>query len=112
MTTYSPNFWSIIKINSDIDPHYRVFGSWSGSYLDGASWRMNSGIVQVEQDEDPNILNFIGSSKSIYKCHKKCYGFHHYGRSVFENYQANKPGIMEVMPEDTDWFSMDWIIKS
>lgn len=109
MTTYTPDFWSVIKVKSD-DPHYRVFGSWAGSYLTGASWRMNSGIVRVEQDENPEILNFIGSSGSVYKCHKNMYGFHYYGQSVYQNYDDKNPDKMEVMPEETNWFDIDWII--
>lgn len=107
--TYIPDFWAVIKINGE-DPHYRVFGSWAGSYTSGESWRMNSGIVRVEQDENPDFLRFIGSSGSVYQCHKDCYGFHWYGRSVFNNYVEQNPGKMEEMPEDTDWFNMNWII--
>jgi len=44
---YNPDNWVVIKMNGD-DPHYRVLAGWSGGYLDGDSWRMNSGITRVE----------------------------------------------------------------
>lgn len=63
-----PDQWSIIKI----DDIYKVFGSWSGGYLDGDSWRLNSGIDRIEEDGDYWL--FYGYSGSCYRCHKRTYG--------------------------------------
>ena len=63
-----PDQWSIIKIN-DI---YKVFGSWSGGFLDGDSWKLNSGIDRIEEDGDDWL--FYGYSGSCYRCRKKTYG--------------------------------------
>jgi len=64
-----PDQWCIIKIFDNI---YKVFGSWSGGYLDGDSWRINSGIDRIEEDGDYWL--FYGYSGSCYRCHKKSYG--------------------------------------
>ncbi len=72
-----PDRWLLVECG-DI---HRVFASFTGGYLDGDSWRLNSGIDRVEIDEDGNFL-FHGYSGSVYKCHKDCYGTTGYGASV------------------------------
>lgn len=67
---YQPHNWVIIKIHSPKEPDfYKVLGGWSGGYLDGDYWRINSGITRVEEEGD--FYLFHGSSGSIYKCHKE-----------------------------------------
>ena len=66
-----PDNWVVLKIDGD-DPHYRVLAGWSGGYLDGDSWKLNSGIVSVFDTDDS--FKFIGSSKSVYMCNKNSYG--------------------------------------
>ena len=74
--------WVIIKVDEDL---HKVFGMWYGSYLCGESWRLNSGIVKVEEDGEDHYL-FHGESGSIYRCHKEAYGTSGYGSCVlFEN---------------------------
>lgn len=107
---YTPDYWCVIKVNGP-DPHYRVFGSWSGSYLYGSSWRMNSGITKVEYDG--TNYKFYGSSGSVYICHQEMYGCHF--ESIpdldrFLNYKSEKVSY-EELPDDTDWLTMNWIIK-
>jgi len=65
---YTPDNWVILKINYDTKIFYKILAGWSGGYLDGDSWRMNSGITKVEVDG--NYYLFHGSSGSVYKCHK------------------------------------------
>jgi hypothetical protein len=67
MTTYTPDSWQIIKINTT-PSLYKILGGWSGSYLHVDSWRINSGIkTYIEHDE---YISFIGHSGSVYNCHK------------------------------------------
>lgn len=65
---YTPDNWIILKVTNKSEPFYKVLGGWSGGYLDSDSWRMNSGIAKVEEEE--NYFLFIGESGSIYKCYK------------------------------------------
>ena len=110
MSAYNPDNWVIVKITGT-DPHYRVFGSWRGGYIQGDSWRMNSGIVSVEEDGDYYI--FKGHSGSTYSCHKKCYGnLGPWNDSVVAGYVNNSGGHLEVLLEMPDVMNIDWIIKN
>ena len=106
--TYRPDNWVIIKINGD-DPHYRVLAGWSGGYTTGSSWRMNSGITKVE--EDVWYYYFYGSSGSCYTCHKETYMLKMNNAFVFNQLKELHGDKVELMPEDTDWIKIDWIIK-
>jgi|TARA_Y100000310_G_C20704127_1_gene833247 hypothetical protein len=65
---YTPDNWVIIEINDGCSSYYKVLAGWSGGYLDGDSWRMNSGITKVTEEE--NHYLFHGFSGSVYKCNK------------------------------------------
>jgi hypothetical protein len=65
---YTPNNWVIVKITHPNYVVHKVLAGWSGGYLEGDSWRMNSGIVRAEVKG--NYILFHGQSGSIYKCHK------------------------------------------
>ena len=69
---YSPDKWIIVKLTNDKESILKVLAGWSGSYLEGQSWRMNSGISKVVEEGDYYL--FEGYSGSTYKCHKKAYG--------------------------------------
>lgn len=105
---YFPDNWVIIKLKGD-DPHYRVLAGWSGGYLDGDSWRMNSGITKVEFRHDKYI--FHGSSGSQYICHKDAYTLRMNNAYVWNQLQELHGDKVELMDENTDWMNMDWIIK-
>lgn len=106
-SSYSPDNWVIIKINGD-DPHYRVLAGWSGGYLSGDSWRMNSGITELKQNGD--ILEFYGSTGSCYHCHKDTYGLRMNNVGVWSRLQDLHGDKVELMDEDTDWAKVDWIL--
>jgi len=94
-----PERWVILKLPKDC---YKVFGTWGGGYLDGDSWRLNSGINKVEQDD--NFYYFIGFSGSCYKCHKKGYGTAtSYGLSVLNKIIERGNGQVQLMEDVNDW---------
>ena len=64
-----PDNWIILKIQEDSGHFYKVLAGWSGGYLYGDSWRLNSGIVKIEQSD--THYDFIGESGSVYRCHKE-----------------------------------------
>ena len=79
MSDYTPDNWVVIKFTQQVKSgntgygrtekvFYKVLGGWSGGYLSGDSWRLNSGIVDVEETTDSFI--FIGNSGSRYICDK------------------------------------------
>lgn len=104
---YAPDHWMLIQIKGD-DPHYRVFGSWSGGYLDGDSWRVNSGITSVKQVGD--YYFFMGHSGSVYRCHKDMYGANVYGWSVAQDLANTSGNSIYLMDEPEDLLNFDWII--
>lgn len=102
MSEYNPESWVIIKIindktdQDDLKVLYKVFGSWRGGYIDGDNWRLNSGIVKVE--EQPLGYIFYGASGSAYYCYKEAEGtpMGSYNTSVLGqlmNQLNNKDGI-------------------
>jgi len=102
-----PDKWLIIKITGEESPLYKVFATWVGGYLDGDSWKLNSGIDRVAEEED--YFLFYGYSGSCYKCHKKGYGTSSYGESVLNTIVSNAETMnykIERMPERTDWFKI------
>lgn len=102
---YYPERWMILKIiEANNNTHYRVFASWGGSYLSGQSWKMNSGIVSV--DEDDIYLYFKGSSGSVYACRKtNTYGAFSFALMTLHNMIEEARGKIEIieMPENINW---------
>jgi len=94
---YAPDKWLLIEIGGT-DPHYRVFGSWSGGYLYGDSWRLNSGITSVEEVGD--YYYFHGHTGSVYKCHKEAYGATVYGYSVVQDYVKENLFVIMDKPDN------------
>jgi hypothetical protein len=108
MSDYTCDNWVVIKMKGD-DPHYRLLVGTSGGYLDGNSWRMNSGITEVNETEDNYY--FKGSSGSTYRCYKESYRLRMNNAHVWNRLQELHGDKVEMMSEDTDWMNMDWIIK-
>ena len=81
----TPDKWVVLKIQqTGTAALYKIFGSWAGGYLGGDRWKMNSGIVSVEEDDE--YYYFIGYSGSCYKCHKKSYGvMTSYSQGILDN---------------------------
>lgn len=89
----SPERWVILKLP---DNYYKVFATWAGGYLGSDSWKLNSGIKEVEQDED--FYYFQGFSGSCYKCHKERYGIAtSYGQDILNKILEAVKGQVEVM---------------
>lgn len=103
-----PDNWVIIKINGN-DPHYRVLAGWSGGYATGDSWKLNSGVIRI--DEVDGRLNFTGASGSVYSCGINSYGLRMNNGYIWDKLKDIHGDLVEMLPEDTDWKSVDWIIN-
>ena len=103
---YTPHNWVILKIKGD-DPHYRVLAGWSGGYLDGSSWRMNSGIVRHEFDEVGEYWYFYGASGSCYRCHKDFYGLSVSIAYVYNSLEKKYGDKVELL-DDEVWAADNW----
>ena len=102
-----PNNWVVLEIR--INPNetiYKILAGWSGGYLDGDSWKVNSGIVSVYKDEDYYI--FVGESGSEYKCHKDRYFLKMNNAGIYAKLKEKFGDAISIMPEDTDWLNFKW----
>ena len=110
MSEYTPDNWVVLKIKQGkLDSgFYKVLGGWSGGYLYGDSWRMNSGITEFTEDGD--YLLFHGYSGSVYRCHKKSYGLRMNNAGAYNQLKENEAfeGQITLMDEDTDWKEVKW----
>jgi hypothetical protein len=106
---HRPDNWVILKIKNPTETFYKVLAGWSGGYLDGDSWRMNSGVESV--DEIEYAYMFKGSSGSIYTCGKNSYGVRMTSAHVLDELLKKYPDNIELMPEDTNWMNMNWSEK-
>lgn len=84
-----PDSWVIIEINHHGETLHKVLAGWSGGYLDGDSWRVNSGITKIELID--GYYHFYGESGSVYQCHKNA-----------ENMRMSQAGIYNQLKEKYD----------
>ena len=112
MIDYYPDGWVVVKITRETDNLliYKVFASWGGGYLNGDSWKLNSGIQSVAETETD--YEFTGHSGSVYGCSKRGYNrLTSYSMGVLNRVieQAKEEGIVtEIMPEETDWMKLEY----
>lgn len=100
---YKPDYWVLLKVGD----YYKVFGSWLGGYLGSDSWRLNSGIDKVEEDEE--YYHFIGFSGSVYSCAKN---ENVYRVSGMESKGVYSKIIEQDGVEEISWAEVEHIIKT
>jgi hypothetical protein len=105
MTEYNPDSWVVIKMTNKDQTFYKVLGGWSGGYLNGSSWRLNSGIDTVKLDND--VYKFYGATGSVYNCWKGSYGLKMSTAPIWNQMKALYPDQVELL-EDRNWEEMDW----
>lgn len=65
---YTPDNWVILEIEDSKGIFHRVLAGWRGGYTTGDAWRMNSGITQIEEEENKYLVHgFSGSTYSLLK---------------------------------------------
>ena len=110
MSDYNPDKWVVVKIiGKDTPPVHKVFACWYGGYLDGDSWKLNSGITAVKENGD--YYFFDGSSGSCYACRKGSYGTNLYGQGVLNNLIdkiERAGGSCSILPEETNWLEINY----
>lgn len=103
---YHPDKWILVEIKGD-NPHYKAFGCWSGGYLHGDSWRMNSGITEVYETDTSYV--FVGSSGSKYHCAKEMYGLNVTGAGVLKQFEERYPGKFLPMYSKPDVMNLKYL---
>lgn len=109
-SNYYPDKWLIIEINDrENAPLHKVFGTWSGSYLYGDSWRMNSGIVGVHSKG--GHITIAGNSGSHYIVSDKNYGATVYGANIISDLIRKSESwddcTIRVLDEDEGFLTLE-----
>jgi hypothetical protein len=101
----------MLKIVHNEKPMYKILASWGGSYLNGQSWKLNSGVTKIE--EDGQCYLFHGSSGSVYRCHKQMYGMTSYTHGVLASFQKQADeteGVtIDMLPEETNFMEINYV---
>ena len=100
----TPDKWIVVKIETNEMTIYKVFATWYGGYLGSDSWRLNSGIKEIDIHED-DYIDFIGYSGSVYRCVIGHYGTSMYSQGIINSIIKSIPEeySFEILPENTDW---------
>lgn len=109
MSDYTPDRWVVVKIDTNKETLHKVFACWYGGFAGSDSWKMNSGITKVIEND--NHYLFEGYSGSVYKCYKQSYGTNSYGGSVLNRFieGAAKDGFtIEILSEETKFIEIDY----
>jgi len=114
MNEYAPDYWQIIKLVNGNETIYKLFASWVGGYVNGHSWKLNSGITGIKKVEKvlhmtdgPKTVtvayDVFGVSGSVYRVPAKenCYRTSAYTSGILQSI-IDKTNA-EVLPFDTDW---------
>jgi hypothetical protein len=93
----TPDRWMLVKVDAD-KPFWKIFATWSGGYLYGDSWRLNSGVAEVK--DEGNYYLFVSESGSVYKCNKFMYGTTVHGSGVIKDLVVQTEGKFEPLFEE------------
>ena len=96
MSSYTPDRWVVLELISPKETIRKVFAGWYGGYLGSDSWKLNSGITDIREQDD--MFEFDGYSGSTYFCHRSSYGMSGYMHSVLTNWlnQAEANGNIQI----------------
>jgi hypothetical protein len=107
---YRPKAWVVVSIEHlSLDPkvlYHKVYAELSND-----SWRMNSGITKIEEDE--NSYSFYGASGSCYLCMKDLYGIN-LANSPLEMFINNAKAIdvaIKILPKSTNFLEICTLSK-
>jgi len=88
MSQYAPDSWVVVELGAAETRHRRVLASWSGGFSCSDSWRLSSGITEVQ--EDGEVLKITNHSGSVYYCHKSSQKLTNLTAGVLQNLCNNK----------------------
>ena len=104
MSNYYPDKWVLVELNSsEYGTITKVLASWSGSYTNGDSWKLSSGVVKIIKTDSG--YEFVNDSGSIYFCSAGMYGVTMYTSSIYQNFvdqitKMNDGTTIKILDED------------
>ena len=87
MSKYIPDKWVVIEMDNGEDKIQKILSTWYGGYLGSNSWRLSSGITEVEELDDSYIIK--NQSGSVYICFKNRYGMSIYTSGILEGFKKH-----------------------
>jgi hypothetical protein len=100
VSKYTPDKWVIIEIDHEGKKTKKILSSWYGGWAGSDSWRLSSGITEVEELEDSYIIK--SESGSVYTCFKGRYGMSSYSMSILESFKKQAPVTIVEKYESKD----------
>ena len=91
---YTPDQWIVVELTQGDTTVRKVLAGWWGGYLNGDSWRLSSGITDIEIDGD--YYKIHNESGSVYTGHKNNYGVTGLSGGVLANWQEQARGREDV----------------
>lgn len=68
MNKYTPDSWTILRMVTPEETIYKVLAGWFGGLTYGDSWKLSSGIIDVDDFEGYyDLPQYSGSSYHCYK---------------------------------------------
>lgn len=104
MSVYEPDLWVVVKFSGADIPDgvmYKILAGWYGGFAGNDSWKINSGITKITENQDSYSVD--GYSGSTYICHKQDERVNIYIQGIYdwlaESYkQFGKQLTMEIVP--------------
>jgi hypothetical protein len=81
MSTYTPDRWTVVELTGPDGSIKKVFSGNYGGYCGSDTWKLSSGITEVNKYEDR--YEFLNESGSLYICYKHAYGMSGYMHSIY-----------------------------
>jgi hypothetical protein len=85
VSEYTPDKWVIIEVDHEGMKTQKILSSWYGGWAGSDSWRLSSGITEVEELVDSYIIK--NESGSVYTCFKGRYGMSFYTSNILEGFK-------------------------
>lgn len=103
MADYYPDVWQVVQIQSErYGTVFKVLAGWYGGYLNGDSWKLNSGISNI--DFNNGCYHFEGYSGSTYICSPHHQRFSGITASVLDNLKQNPQIDVAVISDIQELF--------
>jgi hypothetical protein len=100
MSEYTPDKWVVIEIAMEGTTVQKILSSWYGGWAGSDSWRLSSGITEVEELEDSYIIK--NHSGSVYTCFKGRYGMSSYTVGILKDFKEQASITMVEKYEKKD----------
>lgn len=93
----NPDSWIILEINHEGEQFQKVLAGWSGSYLNGDSWRVSSPIKKMHIDIDSDHIIVETGSGSQYTLHKERQGLKMSNAGIYNQLKERYGDTVEMI---------------